>query len=93
MFEEGHSSTYMQWDITQLIERMKYAFWSNMDGPGDYHIKWSKSDRERKICMTLFICGILKKKKNLFTRQKETQRLKERIYGYCGRMMREGIDD
>ena len=55
----------MQWDITQLIERMKYAFWSNMDGPGDYHIKWSKSDRERKICMTLFICGILKNKKEL----------------------------
>ena len=36
-----------------------------MDGPGDYHIKWSKSDRERKICMALFICGILKKKKEL----------------------------
>ena len=22
---------------------------SNMDGPGDYHTKWSKSDRERQI--------------------------------------------
>ena len=25
------------------------AIWSNMDGPGDYHTKWSKSDRERQI--------------------------------------------
>ena len=25
------------------------AISSNMDGPGDYHIKWSKSDRERQI--------------------------------------------
>ena len=75
MFEEGHSSTYMQWDITQLLERMKYAFWSNMDGPGDYHIKWSKSDRERKICMTLFICGILKKKKRTYLQDRK--RLKD----------------
>ena len=22
---------------------------SNVDGPGDYHTKWSKSDRERQI--------------------------------------------
>ena len=25
------------------------AIWSNMDGPRDYHTKWSKSDRERQI--------------------------------------------
>ena len=42
--------------------------------------------------MTLFICGILKKK-NLFIKQKQTQRLKEIIYGYYRRRMREGIDD
>ena len=29
---------------------------SNMDGPRDYHIKWSKSDKD-KISL---ICGILK---------------------------------
>ena len=33
------------------------------------------------------------KKKNLFIKQKQTQRLKEIIYGYYGRRMREGIDD
>ena len=25
------------------------AICSNMDGPGDYHTKWSKSDGERQI--------------------------------------------
>ena len=25
------------------------VIWSKMDGPGDYHTKWSKSDRERQI--------------------------------------------
>ena len=25
------------------------AICSNMDGPGDYHTKWSKSERERQI--------------------------------------------
>ena len=25
------------------------AIYSNMDGPRDHHIKWSKSDRERQI--------------------------------------------
>ena len=28
------------------------AVCSNMDGPRDYHTKWSKSDRERQICYT-----------------------------------------
>ena len=26
---------------------MKYYLCSNMDGPREYHTKWSKSDRER----------------------------------------------
>ena len=25
------------------------AIWSNIDGPRDYHTKWSKSERERQI--------------------------------------------
>ena len=28
---------------------MKYATYSNMDRSGDYHTKWSKSERERQI--------------------------------------------
>ena len=33
-----------------------YAICSNMDGPRDYHIKWSKT--EKKYHMILLICGI-----------------------------------
>ena len=47
---------------------------SNMDGPRDYHAKWSKSTEKDKYCMMSLICGIWKKKKeiqmNLFTKQK-----------------------
>jgi len=35
---------------------------SKMDGPRDYHTKWSESDKD-KYHMMLLICGILKKKK------------------------------
>ena len=38
------------------------AICSNMDGPRDYHAKWSKSEKE-KYHMISLICGILKKKK------------------------------
>ena len=34
------------------------AIWSNMNGPGDYHAKWSQSGRERQISYNI-ICGIL----------------------------------
>ena len=29
-----------------------------MDGPRDYHTKWSKSDRERQIICDITLCGI-----------------------------------
>ena len=32
-----------------------------MDGPGDYHIKWSKSDRERQISYDITYMWNLKK--------------------------------
>ena len=47
------------------------AICSNMDGPGDYHTKWSKS--ERQIPYGIAYMWVLKKKKiqmNLFTKQK-----------------------
>ena len=31
-----------------IKKEWKNAICSNMDGPGDYHTKWSKSDRERQ---------------------------------------------
>ena len=33
------------------------AICSNMDGPGDDHTKWSKSDRKDKYHMISLICG------------------------------------
>ena len=33
-----------------------------MDGPGDYHNKWSKSDRERQISDDIVYMQNLKKK-------------------------------
>ena len=37
------------------------AIWSNMDGPRDYHTKWSKSDRERQISYDIAYMWNLKK--------------------------------
>ena len=32
---------------------------SNMDGPRDYHTKWSKSDREREISYDItYMCNL-----------------------------------
>ena len=40
-----------------------------MDGPGDYHTKWSKSDKERQVSYNITYLWNLKKKKK---RYKET---------------------
>ena len=37
------------------------AICSNMDGPGDYHTKWSKSDRERQVSYDIAYMQNLKK--------------------------------
>ena len=34
------------------------AICCNMDGPRDYHTKWSDPDRERQITYDMLICGI-----------------------------------
>ena len=36
----------MQWNITQPWKEWNNTICSNMDQPRDYHINWSKSDRE-----------------------------------------------
>ena len=48
------------------------AICSNMDGPRDYHTKWSKPDRERQISCDIANMWDLKKmiQMNLFTKQK-----------------------
>ena len=56
-----------------------------MDGPRDYHTKWSKSERERQLSYNIAYMWNLKKEKtqmNLFTKQKQTHRHIKQTYGY-----------
>ena len=63
------------------------AICSNMDGPRDDHTMRSKSDRERQISYAITYVQNLKKmiQMNLFTKQKQTHRLRERTYCYLGK--------
>ena len=46
------------------------AIYNNMDGPRDYHTKWSKSEND-KYHVISFICDILKKYTNGLTNRLE----------------------
>ena len=67
-----------------IKEEWNSAICNNMDGPRDYHTKWSKSGRERQILYDITYMWNLKKKKqiNLFTKQKQTHRHRRQTYGY-----------
>ena len=55
----------------------------NMDGPGDYHTKWSKSDKEK--CRMISYVESKKKKDTvnlILTKQKQTHRLWKQTYTY-----------
>ena len=53
---------------------------SNMDGPGNYHTKWTWSGRD-KYCMLSLICGILKKGyKWTYSQKRQTQCMSENKY-------------
>ena len=52
--------THTQWNISHKKE-WNNAIYSNMDGPRDYHTKWSKSDRERQILNDISSMWTLKK--------------------------------
>ena len=44
-----------------IKKRWNNAICSNMDGPRDYHTKWSKSDRERQISYNItYMCKLKK---------------------------------
>ena len=45
------------WNITQPWKEWNDAICSNMDGPGDSHTKWNKSEKD-KYHMISLICGI-----------------------------------
>ena len=55
-----------------------------MDGPRDYHTKWSKSNGERQISYAITYMWNLKKmiQMNLFTKQEQTHRLQKQTYSY-----------
>ena len=65
-----------------------------MGGPRDYHIKWNKSDQERQIWYDIAYMDNKKKltQMSLFTKQKQTHRLREWNYGYQGEEWGWGID-
>ena len=47
------------------------AIWRNMNGPRDYHTKWSKPDRERQIYDIAYMWNLKKRiQMSLFTKQK-----------------------
>ena len=53
------------------------AICSNMDGPRDYHTKWSQKEKD-KYHMVSLICGIWNMTQmNLSTKQKQTHRHRE----------------
>ena len=51
------------------------AICSNMDGPRDYHTKWSKSEKDKDITDMWNLKNDTKM--NLFIKQKQTHRLLE----------------
>ena len=53
------------------------AIGHNMDGPKDYHSKWSKSERQMTYDIT-YICNLIKMiQRNLFTKQKWVHRFQK----------------
>ena len=53
-----------------------------MDGPRDYHTKWSKPDREKQISYSLYVESLKMVQMNLFIKQKWTHRHRKQTYGY-----------
>ena len=38
---------YIEWNITQPLKRWNNAICNHMDGPGDYHTQWSKTEKDK----------------------------------------------
>ena len=70
---------YIQWNGSQEKE-WNITICSNMDGPRDYHIKWSKSDREKQILCDFTYFGGLKNNTNELIYKTETD--SQCSYGY-----------
>ena len=64
---------------------------SSMDGSGDYHTKWSKTEKD-EYHIILQICAILKNmiQMNLLITEKETQTYRRNLWLPVGKGGREG---
>ena len=70
-----YTHTHTHNGILVIRKEWNNAICSNMEGPTDYHTKWSQSDRERQISYDLtYLCNLLKwykwtylQKRNRFT--------------------------
>ena len=48
--EDGvYAYTHTRWNTTQTLKKWNHAICSSMEGPGDWHIKWSKTERQRHL--------------------------------------------
>ena len=59
---------------------------SNMDGPGDYHTKWSKSDRERQTSYDITYVWYLKYNsyESIYEKETESQTQKKKLMAMKG---------
>ena len=53
-----------------------------MDGPRDYHTKWSKSDRKRQTLYDITYMWNLKTNTNELIYKTETNKHRKQTYGY-----------
>ena len=53
---------------------------NTLDGPRDYHTKWSKSAREKQISYDMWIQNMIQM--NLSTNQKQAHRHRKQAYSY-----------
>ena len=66
-----------------VIKEWNNAICNNMDVPKDYHIKWSKSERETQMPYNIIYTWNLKYGTNEFIyKQWQTCRHKNQTYGY-----------
>ena len=83
--------TYTMECYSAIKKEWKKAICSNMDGPREHHIEWSKSEREGEISYDIPYMWHLKRNyTNKLTYKTETHRLKEPSHGCQGSKREEG---
>ena len=55
---------YIYYGYWAIKMNEKFSIYCNMDGPGGYYAKWTKSDRERQILYAITYMWNLKKTTN-----------------------------